>query len=215
MDLFLAPECSPFAIAAALLAALTAIEVLCLLLGFSLGEVIDKSGFDDHSALSGLMSWINVGGVPILVLLMLLIGFFAMIGFALQSAALALWALLPAPVAALPAFILALPAVRGSSRLVARIVPRDETYAVDLSEFIGARGEVAVGPLDQGLPGRIRTKDRHGNWHSLRAKAAKGEAPIAIGTEILIVDCVSNVFIAIHAPSEFLSSPNSSSMETP
>lgn len=215
MDLFFAPECSPFAIAAALLAALTTIEVLCLTLGFSLGELFDKAGLDHHSAVSGLMSWINVGGVPILVLLMLVLGFFAMIGFVLQSAAFALWAYLPASVAAVPAFILALPAVRRSSRLVAHIVPRDESYAVDLSEFIGARGEVAVGPLDQGLPGRIRIKDRHGNWHSLRAKAARGKAPIAIGSQILIVDRVSNVFIAIPAPSEILSSPNSSSMETP
>ncbi len=204
MELLLAPECSPFAIAAAMLAALTAIEVLCLLLGFSLGEVIDKTGFDDHSALSGLLSWINVGGVPILVLLMLLLGYFAIIGFVLQSAALTLWALLPVPVAAVPTFILSLPAVRSTSRLVARIVPRDESYAVNLSEFIGVRGEVAVGPLDQGLPGRVRAKDRHGNWHSLRAKAAKEETPIAIGTEILIVDRISDVFIAIRAPSDIL-----------
>ncbi|WEX90076.1 YqiJ family protein [Sinorhizobium garamanticum] len=215
MDLLLAPECFPFAIAAALLAALTVIEVLCLLLGFSLGEAIDKSGFDDHSALSGLLSWINVGGVPILVLLMLLLGFFAIIGFVLQSVAFALWAYLPAAAAALPAFVLSLPAVRGSGRLVAHIVPRDETYAVDLFEFVGARAEVTVGPLDQGLPGRVRAKDRHGNWHSLRAKAARGEAPIAIGTEILIVDRISNVFVAIPAPSDILSSPQSSSMETP
>ncbi|OHV72783.1 OB-fold-containig protein [Ensifer sp. LCM 4579] len=215
MELLLAPECAPFAIAAVMLAALTAIEVLCLLLGFSLGEVIDKSGFDDHSALAGLLSWINLGGVPILVLLMLLLGFFAMIGFVLQSAALALWSPLPAPVAAVPAFILSLPAVRSASHLVARIVPRDESYAVDLSEFIGVLGEVAVGPLDQGLPGRIRAKDRHGNWHSLRAKAAKEEAPIAIGTDVLIVDCISDVFIAIRAPSDILASTPSSSMEIP
>ncbi len=215
MQLFLAPECLPFAIATVMLAALTGIEMLCLLLGFSLGEAIDKALPDDHGGVLGLLSWVNVGGVPTLILIMLFLGFFAMIGFVVQSVAHAFWSPLPTAAAALPAFLLALPAVRSSSRTVARIVPRDETYAVDFSEFIGRSGEVAVGPLDQGLPGRVRVKDRHGNWHSLRARAAKSEDPIAIGATVLLVDQVSNVYIAIRAPSDILPSPNPTSTEHP
>jgi len=215
MQLFLAPECLPFAIAAVMLAALTGIEMLCLLVGFSLGEVVDKALPDDHGGMFGLFSWLNVGGVPILILIMLFLGFFAMTGFVIQSVAQAFWWPLPAVAAALPAFVLSLPAVRASSRTVARIVPRDETYAVDLTEFIGRSAEVAVGPLDQGLPGRVRVKDRHGNWHTLRARAAKSEEPIAIGATVLLVDQVSNVYIAIRAPSDILTSPNPTSTEHP
>ncbi|MCJ9751201.1 YqiJ family protein [Neorhizobium sp. BETTINA12A] len=207
MHLFLAPECLPFAIATVMLAALTCLEVAGLLLGFSLGDVIDKAWPSDHDGISGLMSWLNVGGVPILILFMLLLGLFAMGGFVLQAVAYAVWMPLPALVASIPAAVLALPATRLSSRQVARIVPRDETYAVDLSEFIGRGGQVTVGPLDQGLPGRVRIKDQHGNWHVLRAKAAPNEAPIPIGAQILIVDCVSNIFIAIPAPSDMLTQP--------
>ncbi|HEV7317617.1 MAG TPA: OB-fold-containig protein [Ensifer sp.] len=207
MLLFLAPESLPFAIAAVMLAALTGIEMLCLLLGFSLGEAIDKAWIDDHNGMAGLMSWLNVGGVPILILLMLFLGLFAMTGFVIQAVAVATWALLPASVAALPAFLLSLPAVRVTSRWVARIVPRDESYVVDLGDFVGRSGEVTVGPLDQGLPGRIRLKDRHGNWHVLRARAARNEQPIAIGTTVLVVDRVSNIFIAISAPADLLTPP--------
>ncbi|WP_438755109.1 OB-fold-containig protein [Pararhizobium sp. O133] len=213
MQLFLAPESLPFAIAAVMLAALTGIEMLCLLLGFSLGEAIDKALPDDHGGMLGLMSWLNVGGVPILILIMLLLGFFAMIGFVIQSVAHAIGILLPATLAALPAFVLALPAVRASSRTVARIVPRDETYAVETSEFVGRSGEVTVGPLDQGLPGNVRVKDRHGNWHSLRARAAKSEDPIAIGMTVLLVDHVSNVYIAIRATSDIFPTPGPTSTE--
>jgi membrane protein implicated in regulation of membrane protease activity len=213
MQLFLSPECLPFAIAAVMLAALTGIEMLCLLIGFSLGEVIDKALPDDHTGMFGLLSWLNVGGVPILILIMLLLGFFAMTGFAIQSLAHAFWSPLPAVVAALPALVLSLPAVRASSRTVARVVPRDETYAVDLTEFIGRSAEVAVGPLDQGLPGRVRVKDRHGNWHTLRARAAKSEEPIAIGATVLLVDQISNVYTAIRAPSDILTPPNPTSTE--
>lgn len=62
MLFFLAPDSLPFAVAAVMLAAFTGIELLCLLLGFSLGEAIDKAWLDDHNALGGLMSWFNVGG---------------------------------------------------------------------------------------------------------------------------------------------------------
>jgi len=55
-------------------------------------------------------------------------------------------------------------------------------------------------PLDQGLPGRVRVKDQHGNWHVLRARAAKGEGPLGIGSSVLLVDHKANVFIAIPAP---------------
>ncbi|WP_117194557.1 OB-fold-containig protein [Rhizobium terrae] len=215
MQLFLAPECLPFAVAAVMLVALTGLEIVGLLIGFSLGEVIDKAWSNDHGGISGLLSWLNLGGVPILILIMMLLGFFAITGFALQAVAQAVWTPLPAIVASVPAFLLALPAVRTSSRWVARIVPRDETYAVDLSEFIGRGGEVTVGPLDQGLPGRVRIKDRHGNWHTLRARAARSEAPLAIGTDILIVDRAADIFIAIAAPSDMLTPANPDSTERP
>jgi membrane protein implicated in regulation of membrane protease activity len=207
MHLFFAPECLPFAIATVMLATLTCLEMAGLLLGFSLGDLFDKAWPNDHDGISGLLSWLNIGGVPILILLMLLLGFFAIGGFALQAVAYTVWMPLPAVLASVPALVLALPATRLSSRQVARIVPRDETYAVDLSGFIGRVGEVTVGPLDQGLPGRVRIKDLHGNWHVLRAKAAPNEAPIPIGAEILIVDSISNIFIAIRAPSDLLTQP--------
>lgn len=209
MGLFFAPECLPFAISAAMLATLTAIEMLCLLIGFSLGEAIDQaSGFDDHGA-PGLFNWLNAGGVPILVLLLISLGMFAISGFVIQGVAQAVWRLVPVVPASLAAFAVSMPAVRISSEFVARIVPRDETYAVDLSDFIGRTGEVTVGPLDHGLPGRVKVKDQHGNWHVLRTRAAPDQPPISIGAGALIVDRQTDVFIAIHAPLDIFDNPSS------
>lgn len=209
MGLFFAPECLPFAISAAMLAALTVIEMLCLLVGFSLGEAIDQaSGFEDHGA-PGLFNWLNAGGVPILVLLLISLGMFAISGFVIQGVAQAVWRLVPTVPASLAAFALSMPAVRISSEFVARIVPRDETYAVELGDFIGRIGEVTVGPLDQGLPGRVKVKDQHGNWHALRARAAPDQSPIPIGAAALIVDRQADIFIAIPAPAEIFDNPSS------
>lgn len=213
MDLILAPECLPFAVAAAMLAGLTALEMLAMLIGFSLSSLIGKPEIESHDGLLGLLSWLNVGRVPVLVLLMLLFGIFAISGFVIQAVCAALWTPLPALAASVPAAVITLPAVRRSSRAIARIVPRDETYAVDLDELVGRTAKVTVGPLDQGLPGRVRVKDPHGNWHDLRAGAAKGEAALPIGSAVLLVDRKADVFTAISAPPDVISSGGQSSTE--
>lgn len=216
MHLFLAPECAPFAIAAMILIGLTVIEILSLLLGFSLSELIGKPHFEGHDGvLAGLLSWINIGGVPLLILIMLVLGIFAVTGFAIQAVADMVWAPLPAIVAAAPALLVTIPLVRRSTRAIARIVPRDETYAVDTADLVGRTGIVSIGPLDQGLPGRVSVKDVHGNWHQLRACAAKGEGPLAIGAKVLLVDRKADIFIAVSAPSDLVGSDDKSSTEQP
>jgi len=200
MALLFSPECAPFAIAAAMLAGLTAIEMLAMVMGFSITEFLGKPEVHGHDGVLAYLTWLNLGGVPLLILLMLTLGFFAMTGFAIQAVAHAFWAPLPAIVAAIPAALATIPMVRASSRTVARIVPHDETYAVDLDAFLGRTAEVSIGPLDQGLPGRVRVKDQHGNWHVLRARAAKDQGPFGIGASVLLADHKANVFIAIPAP---------------
>jgi hypothetical protein len=216
MDLFLAPQSAPFAVAAIILVTITMLEMGCLLIGVSLSELVDKAMPEGQGGgLSALMSWVNRGGVPVLVLLMIFLGFFAINGFVLQLVARALWMPLPAALASFPAFLVAVPQARWASGLVSRIVPRDETYVIDPADFVGRIAEVTVGPLDQGLPGRVRIKDRHGNWHTLRARAAADAAAIPIGAEVLLVDTISNIFIAIVAPSDLTAELNSNSTELP
>ncbi|MGO6902841.1 hypothetical protein ACCS96_21285, partial [Rhizobium ruizarguesonis] len=150
MALLFAPECAPFAIAAAVLAGLTAIEMLAMVMGFSVTEFLGKPEVHGHDGILAYLSWLNLGGVPLLILLMMTLGFFAMTGFTLQAVASAFWAPLPSFIAVIPAALATIPMVRASSRTVARLVPHDETYAVDLDAFLGRTAEVSIGPLDQG-----------------------------------------------------------------
>ena len=199
MSLLLAPESAPFFIAAAILVALTVIEVMAMVIGFSFSDMLGDP-IDSHDGLSWLFSWFNVGGVPILILVMLFLGIFAISGLLIQMVASQLYGLLPAGIAATLSVICTIPLTRHSTRAVARIVPRDETYAVDLTELVGRTGQVTVGPLDQGLPGQVQLKDAHGNWHTVRACAARGEAAIPVRTIVLLVDRTKNIFTAIVAP---------------
>ena len=61
-DVLLAPEVRPFAVAAAIMATLGGIELLSMLVGFSIGELFGKDievEADSHNALGGLFLWIN------------------------------------------------------------------------------------------------------------------------------------------------------------
>jgi hypothetical protein len=103
-----------------------------------------------------------------------------------------------------------IPLIRAASRGIARIIPRDESYAVNESDFVGHIGEVAVGPLDQGLPGRVRLKDVFGNWHSVAARASHDSNALPVGTSVLLVDRDAKSFIAISAPVDLIAQRQSS-----
>jgi YqiJ-like protein len=211
-DILLAPDVRPFAIAAAIMMALGGIELLTTLVGFSISELLGKdfaSEADADSGLGGLFLWINAGRLPLLILIILALGVFSIAGFFLQGLAHGVGLSIPVSIAALAAAAFSLPAIRVTSRGIARIIPRDETYAVDQADFVGQVAEVSVGPLDQGLPGRVRLKDVFGNWHSLVARASLDSAPLPIGASVLLVDRDAKSFIAIAAPADLIAQQRS------
>lgn len=211
-DILLAPDVRPFAVAAAIMMALGGIELLAMLIGFSIGEVFGKEvavDVDSGDWLGGLFLWVNAGRLPLLILIVLALGVFAMAGFLLQGIAHGVGLSIPPLIASLAAVGLSLPAIRVTSRGIAQIIPRDETYVVDNDDFVGHIAEVSIGPLDQGLPGRVRLKDVHGNWHSLVARASPESAPLPVGASVLLVDRDTKSFIAITAPADLIAQQRS------
>ena len=212
-DILLAPDVRPFAISAAIMVALGGIELLTMIVGFSISELIGKDfalETESHSAIGGLFLWINAGRLPLLILLILALGVFAIAGFLLQAVAHSIGTAVPVTLAALAAAAIILPAIRVTSRGIARIIPRDETYAVDEADFVGHVGEVSIGPLDQGLPGKVRLKDVFGNWHSVAARASPESTPLPVGASVLLVDRDARSFIAISAPADLITQQQTS-----
>jgi hypothetical protein len=211
-DILLAPDVRPFAVAAAIMLALGGIELLAMLVGFSIGELFGKEvavDVDSGDGLGGLFLWINAGRLPLLILIILALGAFSIAGFFLQGVAHGVGISVPAWIAALAAAAGSIPVIRVTSRGIARIIPRDETYAVDDADFIGHVAEVSIGPLDQGLPGRVRLKDVFGNWHSLVARASPESTPLPVGASVLLVDRDAKSFIAISAPADLIAQQRS------
>ena len=212
-DILLAPDVRPFAISAAIMVTLGGIELLTMIVGFSISELIGKDfalETESHSAIGGLFLWINAGRLPLLILMILALGVFAIAGFLLQAIAHSIGTAVPVTLAALAALAISLPAIRVTSRGIARIIPRDETYVVDEADFVGHVGEVSIGPLDQGLPGKVRLKDVFGNWHSVAARASPESTPLPVGASVLLVDRDARSFIAISAPADLIAQQQTS-----
>ena len=209
MSALTAPGFYPFTIAALILVGLVVFELVAVLVGLSFTTLLshghaDHGGADghaDHSLLATWMSWLNKGGVPLLVLIMIALASFAISGFLIQGIANSMIAPLPTLLASLGAIAAALPVTRTLSRWTAKLLPSDETAAISQTELIGLVGTVALGPLDQGKPGSVRVKDLHGNIHVLRANAAPGHT-IAQGASVLLVDGKNGLFKAIPAPKD-------------
>ncbi|QEN89726.1 DUF1449 family protein [Labrys sp. KNU-23] len=220
METLVQPGTAPFWVALLTVIGIGVVELVSVLLGASVSALLDDSfgfqgfehqGFEhqglghhapgdhDGSLLGAWSSWLNAGGVPILVLIVILLSAFAAFGFAIQAVASDLVGPLPALIAVPGALAAAIPTTRWIGRGVARIIPRDETSVLSQDEFVGLIGTVTIGPLDQGNPGSVRVKDRYDNFHALRAKAAPGHV-IETGALVLIVDGVDGLFQAIPAP---------------
>ena len=209
-DLLLAPDVRPFTVAAAIMMTLGGIELLTTLVGFSISELLGKDlavEADSDSGLGGMFLWINAGRLPLLILIILALGVFSIAGFFLQGLAHGVGLSVPVSIAALAAAACSIPAIRVTSRGIARIIPRDETYVVNEADFIGHVAEVSIGPLDQGLPGRVRLKDVFGNWHTVAARASSDSESLPVGASVLLVDRDAKIFIAISAPADLIAQP--------
>jgi hypothetical protein len=201
----MAPEVRPFAIAAAMILIVGSVEVVSMLVGASLSEMLGTNidfGHPSDNGVINAISWINVGGVPLLIFLLLLLGAFSITGFLIQDVARMVAGPLPATIASAGAIVVSIPLVRAASGAIARVIPKDESYAIGLGDLVGRVGEVVIGPLDQGPPGRVSVADIHGNRHFVWAVAAPASGPLPQGALVLLVDRVGTRFVAVQAGDE-------------
>ena len=84
------------------------------------------------------------------------------------------------------------------------VLARLEDHFVELQQFL------PIGPLDQGLPGKVRLKDVFGNWHSVAARASPESTPLPVGASVLLVDRDGRCFIAISAPADLITQQQTS-----
>lgn len=122
MGSFIQPGTAPFWVALMVVAGLGLIELVSVLIGASASGLLDDGlghhGPGDHEPglLGGWMSWLNAGGVPLLVLAVILLSAFAAAGFGIQAIITQFREPLPLYAAMTGALAVAIPVTRWSSR---------------------------------------------------------------------------------------------------
>ncbi|MCX8475034.1 MAG: YqiJ family protein [Sphingomonas sp.] len=176
--------------------------VLMLLIGLvqlvGLGHFAGGDVHADIHADADLLSWLGVGRLPLLMLLVVFLAIFGVAGLILQQA-VSDWAGAPLDAwIAVPAVAVAsLPITGFAARGLARILPRDHTTAVPLEVLIGTTAQVVTGRATLGSPARARAEDHHGQAHYVMVEPDRSGQVFEEGERVLLVRREGDLFRAI------------------
>lgn len=148
------------------------------------GDLTDSP--ETGSSLTGpLLSWLEVGKVPVLVSLCAFLAAFSIGGMILQQA-LILIGLHPLiqPMAAVISFFAALPILKYTNHFVGRCWPKDETSAFSPALLIGRIGVVTIGTATSGRAAEVKVTGPDGRPHYVMCFAGQEEVPQ--GKEMLL-----------------------------
>lgn len=219
-DWLVAPGNGPFVVALLVMLGLTLVEVVALFGGFGLNDLVDEyvvthtgldalgesaSGLDVTSGPDGpglvgrFLAWLYVGQVPVLMILVVFLSVFAALGLLFQTLLRGTLGMpLPAAAAAPIVWVACLPVVRGSVAALARVMPRDETTAVDPESFVGRTAQVTGGTARPDLPAQARVVDAFGTTHYVLVEPEDTGEMLEAGSHVLLVRRVSGTrFTAI------------------
>lgn len=196
-----------------LMLVLALLEGALSVLGAGMSQVIDgilpdvNIGVDGElpdGGISRLLSWIRVGRVPFIMLLVIFLTAFGLAGLAMQSllAHLVNW-LLPAWLAWLPVMFVALPVTRFGAGLLSRCLLKDETQAISGQDFIGHVAQITVGEARRGSPAEARFRDQYGTTHYLMVEPDSDETFVQ-GDSLLLVSQQGSSYLGIRPANSHL-----------
>jgi len=210
MGILGAPANLPFTIALAVVGLLSALEVLSLMLGGAVGvfdgDMDADVDIDADGAWGEFLSWLHVGQMPTMILLITFLLCFGIAGLGLQTALKSTsGAMLPLPISLLPAFLIALPGTRLVGGLLKKVLPRDESESVSRESFLGCSGEITVGTARRGHPAEARVRDAFGKSHYVMVEPDSEEQTFAAGSKVVLLkrhDAIYRVMDEVHVSLE-------------
>lgn len=214
VEFALLPENFPFSVALALMGAIGLLEVATLAFGMAASGMVDSvlPDFDfdvdvdfdadadlaTHTpALSGLFSWLHVGKVPTLILLVAFLMGFGLAGYAVQGLMRGLLgAPLPGWLASAPAFFGALPFVHVAGRVFRVALPSEETDAVHRGTLVGRAAVITLGTARRSEPAQARLKDAKGQMQYVMVEPRDDDV-FEAGDEVVLVSMEGATFHAV------------------
>ncbi|MCG8463271.1 MAG: YqiJ family protein [Xanthomonadales bacterium] len=206
----------PFSSALAIMLIFALIEGVSTLIGAGLSQFVDAllpdldvdmdADFSDPSATVKFLSWLRFGEVPAIVCFIVFLTVFGLLGLAFQASMLSiLGTLLPPWLAAALVLVVTLPVVSIMNRLIAKIIPKDETQVVSANSFVGRVAYITLGEATLGSPTQAKVKDRYGHTHYVMIEPDHSDTTLKPGDELLITEHHGSVYRAIVNPNHSLS----------
>lgn len=208
-DWLTAPGNAPFAVALLVMVGLAIVELIAVTTGVSVNDAVDElivphagaetlgdaptgmeatAGGDADGMISRFLAWLYIGKVPVLMVLVVFLTVFGMSGLILQQLLRGLTGVaLPAIVAAPIVVIACLPLVRVCTAGLARLLPRDETNAVDVATFVGRTARLVGGSARAGLPAQGRLTDTFGTTHYVMIEPEDARETLPADSLVLLV----------------------------
>lgn len=213
LDFITAEPNAPFTFSLILMLLITALELAGAFLGLGASQFLEsflpdteappEAGADPGAnipTLSLVLTWLRIGQMPILILLMIFLTLFGVIGLGLQSAIKGFTGMfLPRSIAVLAALCVTLPCFRFSSGLLMRIAPKDETSAVSDASFVGRVATITIGTAKQGSAAEAKLQDQFGQTHYIMVVPDNDEDSFSQGEQVLLVRKTHAVFTVIAA----------------
>lgn len=130
-------------------------------------------------ALQSVLSWLEIGKLPLLVTLNLFFAAFSVSGLILQGVVTEMTdgAPLPPLPAGLIAFAAAVPLLKLGNRVLGSLWPRDETSAVRRGDFVGCHGVITLGAATRERASEVKFTGPAGDTHYVLAFAAHEDLP--------------------------------------
>jgi membrane protein implicated in regulation of membrane protease activity len=192
---------APFSVALLLMVLLGVVEAIGL--GSSAIEVDIDPG--EAGAIASGLDWLNIGRLPLLMLLVVFLTVFGLAGLVLQGAALALAGGLLPWFGAVPAsVVIAAPLTRRLGVGLARVLPRDETTAVAIDTLVGRRARIVIGTARRGHPARARVEDQHGQVHFVMVEPLD-DSSLTAAAMLLLTARHGDIFHAVEIPTDIFS----------
>lgn len=189
-DQLMDPAFLPFVVAGITVLVLAVLEVLAVVLGWTVSDVIDSllPGVDIEAGdAPGVLSWLGFGKAPFLVVLIVILACFAITGILIQHILLTwtgttLWPAL----AVILALAITLPSASFLSGVLARLIPADETSGIHRDHLVGCHGHIAQGVASHDRPAEAQVTGPKGLRHWIMVRAERGES-LSPGTPIRVI----------------------------
>jgi hypothetical protein len=157
MIFILEPQNLPFTLCLSIMLGIAILEGIMTILGLGLssllGNLVPDVDTDTDVGEFGLLNWLNVGRVPIMILLVIFLTVFGLTGYTVQAISVEILGnMLPAFLAAIIALFLSLPLVRKMGQGIGKILPTDETEVISENTFIGRVATISLGTAQKERP---------------------------------------------------------------